>query len=90
MLRNLLQNVHDAFCQLSGDKRYDSPGHRAKHLTYSFMDKRTNKIVAFTLIQVFETNNSKHMEKMEFQKSLTLLKNEGVIPKLTKLIRITK
>ena len=34
---------------LSGDRRCDSPGHNAKYLTYSFIDKSTNKIVAFPL-----------------------------------------
>ena len=45
------------------------------------MDKRTNKIVAFSLMQISELCNSNCMEKMEFQKSLTLLKNEGIVPK---------
>jgi len=39
---------------LSGDGRCDSPVHNAKYLTYSFMDKNTNKILAFTLTQVLE------------------------------------
>ena len=42
---------------LSGDRRCDSPGHNAKYLTYSFMDKNTNKIVAFLLTQVTEAGN---------------------------------
>lgn len=32
---------------VSGDGRCDSPGHNAKYLTYSFMDKITNRIFAF-------------------------------------------
>ena len=31
---------------LSGGGRFDSPGHNAKYLTCSFMDKSTNKIGA--------------------------------------------
>ena len=34
---------------LNGDGRCDSPDHNAKYLTYSFMNKNTNKIVAFSL-----------------------------------------
>ena len=67
-------------CYLSGDVRCDSPGHSAKYLTYSFMDENPNKMVAFSLIQVSEAGNSNRMEKMGFQKSLRLLKNEGIIP----------
>ena len=29
---------------LSGDGRCDSPGHNAKYLTYSFINKSTNKL----------------------------------------------
>ena len=39
---------------LSGDGRCDSPGHNAKYLTYSLMDKFTNRILAFSLTQVTE------------------------------------
>ena len=82
MSQNLLQELKlcDAPCQLSGDGRCDSPGHNAKYLTYTFMDKRTDKIVAFSLVQVTEAGNSNRMEKMGFQKSLTLLKNENIVP----------
>ena len=37
---------------LSGDGRCDSPGHHVKYLTYSFTNKSTNKIGAFSLTQV--------------------------------------
>ena len=46
---------------LSGDGRCDSPGHNAKCLTYSFIDKSPNKIVAFSLTQVMEAGNSNRM-----------------------------
>ena len=65
---------------LSGNGRCDSPGHNAKYLTYSFMDKNTNKIVAFSLTQVTEAGNSNRMEKMGFKKALTLLKHQGIYP----------
>ena len=67
-------------CYLSGDVRHDSPSHSAKYLTYSFKNKNPNKMVAFSLIQVSEAGNSNRMEKMGFEKSLKLLKNEGIIP----------
>ena len=65
---------------LSGDGRCDSPGHNAKYLTYSFIDKSTNKIVAFSLTQVTEAGNSNRMEKMGFKKALASLKNQGINP----------
>ena len=65
---------------LSGDRRCDSPGHNAKYLTYSFIDKSTNKIVAFSLTQVTEAGNSNRMEKMGFKKALASLKNQGINP----------
>ena len=44
------------------------------------MDKNRNKILAFSLTQVSEAGNSNQMEKMGFEKSLRLLKNQGIIP----------
>ena len=81
MSKSILEEVKEKGpCYLSGDGRCDNPGHNAKYLTYSFMDKNTNKIVAFSLTQVSEAGNSNRMEKMGFEKSLRLLKNEGIIP----------
>ena len=65
---------------LSGDGRCDSPGHNAKYLTYSFLDRVTNKVIAFSLVQVTEAGNSNRMEKMGFTKTLNHLKNNGIIP----------
>ena len=65
---------------LSGDGRCDSPGHNAKYLTYSMMDRVTSKIVAFSLTQVTEAGNSNRMEKMGFKKGLQFLKKEGIVP----------
>ena len=55
---------------LSGDGRCDRAGHNAKYLTYSFIDKNANKILAFSLTQVSQAGNSNRMEKMGFGKSL--------------------
>ena len=45
------------------------------------MDKTTNKIVAFSLIQVSEVNNSNRMDKMGFKMSLTFFEKESNVPK---------
>ena len=37
---------------LAGDGRADSPGHSAKYGTYTVIDLKTNKVVAFSLVQV--------------------------------------
>ena len=67
----ILEDVKQAkLIDLSGDGRCDSPGHNAKYLTYSFMDKSANKIGAFSLTQVTEVGNSNRMEKMGFEKAL--------------------
>ena len=46
------------FCYLSGDGRYDSPGHSEKYLTYSMLDQATNTIVLMSMTQVTEAGNS--------------------------------
>ena len=82
MSKDILKQVSSAeVIELSGDGRCDSPGHNAKYLTYSFMDKISNKVIAFSLTQVTEAGNSNRMEKVGFIKSLNLLKKKGIIPK---------
>ena len=84
MSKSILEEVKEKGpCYLSRNGRCDSPGHNAKYLTYSFMDKNTNKIVAFSLNQVSEAGNSNRMEKMGFEKSLRLLKNQGIPEQIT-------
>ena len=81
MSKSILEEVKEKGpCYLSGDGRCDSPGRNTKYLTYSFIHKNTNKIVAFSLTQVSEAENSNRMEKMGIGKSSRLLKNEGIIP----------
>ena len=65
---------------LSGDGRCDSPGHNAKYLTYSLMDKFTNRILAFSLTQITEAGNSNRMETVGFKKVLSTVKGDGIIP----------
>ena len=57
-------------CVFSGDGRYDSPGHNAKYLTYTFLEHSINKIVAMSVTQFSECGNSNRMEKYGFQKVL--------------------
>ena len=57
------------FC-LRADGRCDISGHKAKYLTYSFMDHVTNKIAAMTITLVTEAKNSNNMEKAGFIKRL--------------------
>ena len=55
-------------CVFSGDRRCESPGHNAKYLTYTFLERSINKIVAMSLTQFTECGNSNKMEKYGFQK----------------------
>ena len=64
---------------LSGDGRCCSRENNAKYFTYSFMDKSTKKLRAFSLTQVNETGNSNRMENMGFEKALKSLKDEVII-----------
>ena len=81
MSKSILEEVKGKGpCYLSGDGRCDSPGRNTKYLTYSLTDKNTNKIVAFSLTQVSEAENSNRMAKMAIEKSLRLLKNKRIIP----------
>ena len=81
MSKSILEEVKEKNpCYLSRNGRCDRPGHNAKYLTYSFMDKNANKIVAFSLNQVSGAGNSNRMEKMGFEKTLRLLNNQGIIP----------
>ena len=45
-----------------GDGRCDSPGHSAKYGTYALMDKKTNLITEFSVVQVTEVTSSNAME----------------------------
>ena len=77
----ILEDMKQAkWIDLIGYGTCDSPGHNAKYLTFSFMDKSRNKIGGFSQTQVNETKNSYKMEKMGFEKGLKSLKDEGIIP----------
>ncbi|CAN7942298.1 unnamed protein product, partial [Ixodes hexagonus] len=65
---------------LAGDGRFDSPGHSAKYMTYTFMEMRTSKVVYFVQVQLGEAiKTSNAMELYGCMKGLTFLKGEGVM-----------
>ena len=41
--------------QVGGDGRVDSPGHNAKHGTYSLLELACNTVIDFQLVQVLIT-----------------------------------
>ena len=63
--------------RLRGDGKCDSPGLNAKYLTYSFMDRITNKIDAMTITQVTEVKRSNNMQKVGFIKGLKFFRTNG-------------
>ena len=65
-------------CRLSGDGRCDSPGHKAKYLTYSMFDQLKSKFISMAVTQVSESGNSNRMENMGFVKVLSKLKEKGL------------
>ena len=77
--RELLQSLKGERLILAGDGRCDSPGHNAKYGTYSIMHVTTEKILAFSLVQVSEVNNSNCMEKEGLKRCLENLETDGQI-----------
>ena len=81
-LKTILEEIKQSNAvEFGGDGRCDSPGHNAKYLTYSFMEKKTNQIAGFSLVQVTEAGNSNRMEKVGFKRALESLRKEGINPK---------
>ena len=73
--------MQQGLCKLSGDDWGNSPGYKAKHLTYSLINQETNEIIAFSITQVTETGNSNCMEKLRFQKMLNEVREKGLVKK---------
>ena len=62
---------------LSGDGRCDSPGHNAKYGTYTMIDRQTDKIVDFHVVQVTEVNSSNAMEGEGFKRCMNHIRDHG-------------
>ena len=59
---------------LCGDGRCDSPGHCAKHGTYSLMEERSGLILHFELVQIGECAANEYGSEIdEIRKSRTLI-----------------
>ncbi|KAK7929760.1 hypothetical protein WMY93_006445 [Mugilogobius chulae] len=74
----IAEAVESGSVTLGGDMRADTPGHCAKFGSYTMMNLKTNKVIDIQLVQSNEVGNSVRMEKEGFERSLSLLKNQGV------------
>ena len=52
--------------------------HNSKYFTYTFLDQKSNKIVAMTITQCTEAGNANRMEKIAFEKVLNYIKTQGI------------
>ena len=59
---NFLGYRNNSDLVLAGDGRCDSPSHSATYGTYTLMDTKCNKILAFNVVEVTEVKNSYNME----------------------------
>ncbi|CAL4142123.1 unnamed protein product, partial [Meganyctiphanes norvegica] len=60
---------------LSGDCRFDSPGHCAKYGSYTLIEDRINKVIDLQLVQSSEVPNSSWCELEGLRRSIQLLVN---------------
>lgn len=58
---------------LAGDGHCHSPGHSAKYRTYTMLDVKSNKIVHFKVVSLYEVKNSNAMEKKGFIETLNTI-----------------
>jgi len=59
---SVFNELKDTELWLSGDGRYDSPGHNAKYGTYTMIDQSSDKIVDFQIVHVGEVTSGNAME----------------------------
>ncbi|KAI0227842.1 hypothetical protein LSAT2_021668 [Lamellibrachia satsuma] len=61
--------------ELSGDGRYDSPGHSAKYGGYTLMENRVNKVLDIQLVQSNEVGSSNACELEGLRRGIEYLTN---------------
>ena len=62
---------------LSGDCRCDSPRHSAKYGTYTMINRLSDKIVDFQIVQVIEVTSSNAMESEGFKRCMENIHDIG-------------
>ena len=70
--------VNKGAIDLNGDGRCESPEHSAKYGTYTLMDNASDKMVAFSVVQVSEVTSSNAMEKEGFKRCIESLEDDRV------------